>query len=541
MKKIIIGVLIVFALFVITNRGMEYWIKSNFQANINSNPNRAYNITYSNFSLSHFYDGITLDKVSIEPLYHEEGNIIRGHVDHAKISGLRLKDLLFHKSLFIDEVTFKKPKFEITLSTDTIQKTSGKGMQSMFRDILSRAKISNFNIKNGSVILIDPISKMVKGQIKKLNLLASHLETDSLKFKNLIPFQLRDLEVTLDSISFELNAYKHIRLGCFQYKLNEKKISLKNISLGYSTDWISVSKRLGVQKDIVELDVKEINIQQFEPSNNFYTQLDILAPKVLVEGLNITLRRNKNIPRPPNTPASSFQGIINSIPIEFHIDSLQISNSSLTYGELGIKKHKSGSIKIENISGNINGITNITKLQSHIKEIDTKIEASLLGKSRLNFALQIPYDRPETFSLDLDVGQMNMKHLNSIVKPLVGIEIVSGQMKQIQYHMNAGRQQSNNRLVFDYDNLHVKISDDHKKSKKKPVLSAIVNGAIRKHNLPNEKRHIIAKYQFKRNKYRSPINYIIKGLLHGTSKIVPGKLAQKIMNKKKKEKKKKTK
>jgi len=530
MKKIIIGVIIVLALFAFTNKGMEYWIKSNFQANINSNPNRAYNITYSNFSLNHFYDGITLDKVSIEPLYHKEGNLIRGHVDHAKISGLRLKDLLFHKSLFIDEVTFKKPKFEITLSTDTIKKTSGEGIQSMFGDILSRAKISNFNIKNGSVVLIDPISKMVKGQIKKLNLMARHLETDSLKFKNLIPFQMRNLEITLDSIRLELNDYKHVGLSRFQYNLKEKKIVLNDITLGYSTDWIEVSKRLGVQKDIVELNVKEINIQQFEPSNNFYTQLDIVAPRVLVDELNITLRRNKNIPRPPDTAKSSFQGIINSIPIEILIDSLQISNSSLTYGELGVKKYKSGSIKIETINGNINGITNMTKQQSDIGKINTNIKASLLGNSPINISLHIPYDRPEAFSLDLDVGKMNMKNLNSIVKPLVGIEIVSGQMKQIQFHMNAGRNQSDNRLVFDYDDLNIKISDDNQKDKKKSVLSALVNGAIRRNNLPNQKRHIIAKYQFKRNKYRSPINYIIKGLLHGTKKIVPGKLAQTIMN-----------
>ena len=534
MKKVVITILIVLAIVAITNKGLEYWIKSNFQANINSNPNRDYNITYSNFNLSNFFDGITLDQVNIEPLYHKTGTLIRGHVDHAKISGLGLKDLLIHKSLLIDEITFKKPKFEITLSTDTIQKTSGKGLQSMFHDILSRAKITNFHIKNGSVVLIDPITKMVKGEVKKLNVLASHLETDTLKFKNLIPFQMQDLEITLDSVSFELNDCKYFRLGRFQHRLQEKMIVLNDITLGYSTDWIDVSKRLGIQKDIVELNVKEINIQQFEPSNNFYTQLDVLAPKVLVDELDITLRRNKNIPRPPDVAKSSFQGIVNAIPIEFIIDSLQISNSSLTYGELGAKKYQSGSIKIENINGNINGITNITKHQRHIGEIETNIKASLLGKSRLNFALQIPYDRLETFSLDLDVGKMNMKHLNSIIKPLVGVEIVSGQMHQIQFHMNAGQNQSNNRLVFDYDNLNVKISDDHKKSKKKSVLSAILNGAIRKHNLPHERRHIIAKYQFKKNKYRSPINYIIKGLLHGTTKIVPGKLAQKIISNKKK-------
>ena len=128
------------------------------------------------------------------------------------------------KTLDIDKIIFKQPSFEVTLNSDTNQKTNGKGLQSMFGDILSRAHITHFQIENGSVVLMDPISKKRKGQVKKLNLLASHLETDSLKFKHLIPFKMGDLEVTLDSITFELNEYTHVGLGRFQYRLKDKKI-----------------------------------------------------------------------------------------------------------------------------------------------------------------------------------------------------------------------------------------------------------------------------------------------------------------------------
>ncbi|WP_034059381.1 AsmA family protein [Lacinutrix jangbogonensis] len=475
MKKTIIRVLIVLVLIAIANKGLRFWIKSNFNARINSNLERAYNITYSELDLDVLFNGITLNKVNIEPINHKKGTIIRGHVDYASLNGLVLKDLLFNKRLNIDEITFKQPKFEVTLSADTIQKTSGKGLQSMFGDILSRANINNFRIENGSIVLIDPISKAVKGQIKKLNIVASEIETDSLKFKYLIPFEMRDLEVTLDSISFELNAYTHFGLGRFQYKLRDKEILLNDISLGYSTDWVDVSRRLGVQKDIIELNVKEIGIHQFEPSNNFYTQLDIVAQKISVDELNIKLQRNKNIPKPPDTTKSSFDGIINSIPTKILIDSLQISNSSLMYRELGVKKRESGSINLQNINGTITGITNMSEQQNNIGEIDANIKASLLGKAGINIALNIPYDRPEVFSLDLDVGEMEMKNLNTTLKPLIGMEIVSGQMKQIQYHMNAGRNQSSNRLVFDYDNLHLKLINENNKGKKntyyRPLLT----------------------------------------------------------------------
>jgi len=535
MKKISISVLIVLALLFIVTKGLELWIETNFEAEINANPNRAYNITYSDLDLDIFFRGITLDNVSIEPLNLQNGTIIRGHVDYATLSGLVLKDLLFDNSLDINEIAFEQPKFEVILSADTIQKTSGKGLQSMFGDILSRMNINNFRIDNGSVVLIDPISQAIKGQVKRVNVIATEIDTDSLKFKHLIPFDMRDLEVNLDSITFELNEYTHVGLSRFQYKLRDKEILLSDFSLGYSIDWVEVSRRLGIQNDIVELNIKEIGIHQFEPSNNFYTQLDIVTQKVSVDELNIKLQRNKNIPRPPDTAKSTFQGIINAISIAFLIDSVQISNSSVTYSELGVKKNETGSIKIQEINGNITGVTNMPEQQKNIDQIDANIEASLFGKAGINIALNIPYDS-ETFSLALDVGEMEMKNLNSTLKPLAGMEMVSGQMKRIRFHMNAGRNQSLNRLVFDYDNLHVKLINEKNKGKKKVLLSAIVNGALRRNNLPDQKKYHVAEYQSERNKYRSPINYIMKGLIQGVIRIVPGKLAQKMIVKEQKKK-----
>ncbi len=70
------------------------------------------------------------------------------------------------------------------------------------------------------------------------------------------------------------------------------------------------------------------------------------------------------------------------------------------------------------------------------------------------------------------------------------------------------------------------------KSKKKVLLSAIVNTAIRANNMPDQDTIIlIAEYQSKRNVYRSPVNYIVQGLIHGFTRIVPGKGVQNIINK----------
>ncbi|MGB5387213.1 MAG: DUF748 domain-containing protein, partial [Eudoraea sp.] len=532
MKKITIRVLVVLGILFLIMKGLEWRIESKFQDRINSNPERAYNITYSDFDLDTFFKGVTLDEVLIEPLNPGNGTIITGHVDYATINGIVWRELLFGKKLNLDEIAFEQPIFEVTLSADTTKSTSGKGLQVMFGDIISRADLNSFRIQNGSIVLIDPVSQDIKGQVKRLNILATEIETDSLKFKNLIPFQVGNLNIDIDSVTFKPNDYTDISLGSFHYNLMDKEILLNDISLGYSIDWVEVSKRVGVQNDIIELNVKEIGIHKLEPSSNFYTQLDIEAQKVSVDELNIKLQRNKNIPRPPDVAKPMFQGIINAIPMAILIDSIQISNSSVTYGELGVKKSESGSLKIQEINGTITGITNMPKEQINKGQLDAKISANLEGKAGINIDLSVPYDK-ETFSLAVDVAAMDLTSLNPTLKPLAGVEMVTGQMSRIKFHMNAGAVQSQNKLVFDYSNLHVKITSEKSKdkSKKKVLLSAIANTAIRANNMPGQDKYLVADYQTKRNVNRSPINYIVQGLIHGFTRIVPGKAVQNIINK----------
>jgi len=542
MKKISLRVLIVLVILFIIMKGLEWRIESKFQDRLNSNPDRAYNITYSDFDLDTFFKGVTLDEVRIEPLNPGKGTVITGHVDYATINGIVWREFLFGKKLNLNEIAFEQPLFEVTLSADTTKRSSGKGLQLMFGDILSRADLKRFRIQNGAIVLRDPVSRGVKGEVKRINILATGIETDSLKFKHLIPFEMGDLNVDIDSIAFKPNDYTDISMGHFHYNLMEKEILLNDISLGYSIDWVEVSKRAGVQNDIIELDVKEIGIHQLEPSSEFYTQLDINAQKISIDQLDIKLQRNKNFPRPPDVVKPMFQGIINAIPIAILIDSIQISNSSVTYGELGVKKSESGSLKIQEINGTIAGVTNMPKEQMNTGQLDAKISASLKGKAPINADLSVPYDK-ETFALTVDVGAMDMTSLNPTLKPLAGVEMVSGQMSRIKFQMSAGPVQSQNKLIFDYSNLHVKLLNEKSKdkSKKKGLLSAIANTAIRTNNLPGEHKYLVAAYQSRRNVYRSPVNYIIQGLIHGLTRIVPVKGVQKLINKDKKKGKKKKK
>ena len=531
MKSIITKTIIVLGIIVLFIKGLEWWLEHNFEATLNNNPERSYNITYSDFDLDTFFKGITLDKVNIEPVNNPEGSIIVGHVDYATIKGLQWVELLFRKRLDLKQIVFKNPHFEVSLSADSTKKTNGKGIQGLFGDILSRANVKQFSLIDGSVEIKDRTTGTLRGSLKHLNIEAQDILTDSLHWKHIIPFELKELNITIDSVNVHLNDYSNLSLGKFKYDLIQKEMILSDISLNYSIDWVQVSQRLGFQNDIIELQLKELVIDNLQPSSEFYTSLDIVADKIRIDSLDIHLRRNKNLSRPPDEKKPMFNGMIDGLPVALKLDSLQITNSTVSYSELGVKKHESGTVKLTEINGLISKVTNVPEKQKEWKQMTANIDSKIASAATVKVDFGMPYDK-DSFALNVDVGGMNMNVLNPTLKPLAGVEIMSGRMQRIYYTMNAGKYTSQNKLIFDYSDLHLNIIKENadKKVKKMALESFIANSAIRNNNIPSDKKYLTADYKYNRNIYRSPINYIIQGLMHGFTRIVPGKGVQKLIN-----------
>ncbi|WP_189361344.1 hypothetical protein [Algibacter mikhailovii] len=538
MKKVLKGIVFVIVLFFVISKGLEWWLESSFESKINKNPERSYDITYEDFDLDNFFTGVTLTEMKIEPLNAKAGSVVTGRVDHATLNGLVWIDLLVGRRLNMQEIAFVKPVFKVEIGKDSTKNKGGKGLQTMFGDILSRADLKSFSLEKGSVMFLNSETQDTIGQVKNIDILATELETDALQFNHLIPFKMGDINVDIRDGSFQLNDYTFMNLGHFHYNLKNKEILLKEVALGYNKSWVEVSREIGFQNDVIEFDVKEIGIHQLEPSSEFYTQLDIDAGSVSIDGLNIKLQRNKNLQRPADTTKPMFQGMINAIPVDLKLDSLSISNSTLAYGELGLKKLKTGYITIGDINGSVTGITNKEDHQAVVGSLHANIKATLENKAGLNLVMDAPYSN-ETFQVDLDVDDMKFTDFNSTLKPLVGVEMLSGYIQKIKYHMEANSVYSNNHLVFDYKDLNLEVlkEEDTNEPKRRVFQSAIANAAIHPSNMPGDKKYSTAAYSYQRNIYRSPINYIIHGLIEGFTYIVPKKGIQNLLHKKKKPKK----
>jgi hypothetical protein len=327
-----------------------------------------------------------------------------------------------------------------------------------------------------------------------------------------------------------VNEHTRASSGKIAYKTSENRLTLNDLQLKFTMNWMDVSRKLGKQIDLMEVDLKELYLENLQASSRFYSDLDIEADKIVLSGLLFTDRRDKNMPRPPDDIKPMFKGMIDAIPITVKVDTILLEDSAVHYGELGVGKSNAGMLRFEEVNGTITRLTTLPDEQEVYQSFEANIKARLNGLADVSLNLTVPYDR-EAFHALAHIGQMDLSRLNETVGPMAGVEVTSGKMDRIQFEMDATEYSSNNKLQFDYSDLKINVikegSDNENHSN--ALMSAIANTAIRHHNLPSEGKYLTAEYRSQRNRYRGPFNLMWLSLSDGMTHIVPGTLVQKII------------
>ena len=131
------------------------------------------------------------------------------------------------------------------------------------------------------------------------------------------------------------------------------------------------------------------------------------------------------------------------------------------------------------------------------------------------------------FSLDLEVGNMDGKELNTATKPLGLFEIKNADIKKILLHMNANDNNSNGTVTFYYNELQVDVlkqdEEQQNKLKKRGLISFIANNFVIKQSNTSDDNNKDPKHvSYKRDPEKSFFNLIWKTLFTGLSMTVKG-------------------
>jgi len=533
-KWVLLGVI---ALFLIGYFSLFFWLSHNIKSILNQDPDRAYNIDFERVELSYFFKSLELDDLRITPVKQTSTNTLSCWVDYATMDGLVWKDLVFGRTLKIEKLGFVNPIIYLKLGQDTTQvkqnqRNPVRGVQQLFSDVLSRGELENFRIYNGQIQAHRKADTIFR--LENLNLLADDLEIDSVQLTHLIPFSMKDFTFSFEKLQMKVDTLQKLSLGSFQFTLRPSQLVLEEISLTYMQNLLTVSKVVGVQKDLIDLKIDVFQLNQIELRDRATGEWDIRAHSGNIENLELKDFRNKNLPKSPEYVKPFLMDIFNKTPVPFKIDTITVKNANIIYSELPPVSQSPGSLKFLNSYVSAYHITNIPRLQQQYGTCEIDIISKVNGKGNLQGRLVIPYDLGG-FQLSVRIDSFDLVNLNQSVVPLANVSVESGRLHLLDFQMDATRVASNNILEMHYDNLKISVMGEEKN--KKGMISLVANSLVRKQNLPGKKKYRTAQYTSERNLHKGPFNFIWNSLKMGFIEILPAatvkKKARKAMEKQK--------
>lgn len=530
MKIVKIAATILFGLIIIACIGIFFginWVNKNLESVINANPDRKYNINFQTVDFDYLRRVIHISEVTISPVGPQEGVFVEGQVARISLNKLELGKLFLSKEFEIKEMVFTNPELLVMVPKENPNhEKAGEGLKSLFGDILSRGAIENFEVTEANVVVI--LDENQVGSVSNLNILATGLETDSLKVSNPIPFDYKQIFISIDSMNHNLANGQYFKAGKISFDTDIQELSFKKLSLKYPDGVRAASSQMEYQIDLIEFELDSMKFSGLEATSNLYSNPDVRAAKLELSGLTLTDFRDKNLPRPHDDIKPMFQGMVMKIPFPLKLDTLSVVNSTVIYSEAVPDTGEFWEFHLDHLNGHFVQITTIPEYQSSLGRFLGDFTAKINGAGSMVIDFDIPYAADE-FDLKVELTDFPLPKINEILNPIMNGEIVSGDLHRLNLHMQADSLKATNRFIFDYTGLKFNLFKKDSRDKNK-LMSTVANILLKESNVPGEKNYTVPEYVTERNLLRGPFHLIWNGTKEGMLLTIPGGAAQTILN-----------
>lgn len=532
MKKIAIGILVLFLLGFAAVLYGEKWLSDNLPSIVNQNEDRNYDILFEDVDIRIFSGSIDFQNITLVPLNDSLSTTVNGSVSKIRMSGVKIMELILEKKVNIKELRMEEPAFRlIRKDINSKPEESSKAFQDLFQDIVSRGLIQNFVLENGTAELYIQKDSLVRfGQFTDLNILAEGIRTDSVTVTNTVPFLVENIHTSLKNLQIQVSETQLFKMGELDFDYKNREFSFHDLSMKFEEPWTDVVKKMEYQVDMIEFDLKELKIISIKTDSDPFGLWTVIADKILLDSLVFHDGRDKNLDRPADVVKERISELIESIPFPLELDTLQIINSEISYSEVPKGKSEAGTIYFKEFNAlilNVSSIDSVKRDGELVMEVDTKLN----GVGALNVTINVPYNSGN-FKLLATLGAMDMAKLNPTLEFMAAVKIGSGKLRGMVLEMDADAYKSRNRFTIDYQDLEIDLSkvSEEGVEKKNAILSKVANFAINRDNMPGNKNYLTPTYTTIRNRYRSFFNLIWLSTKDGFFEVLPSGLGRKIMD-----------
>lgn len=377
----------------------------------------------------------------------------------------------------------------------------------------------NISIENFNIQYINLESRLLSDTSQILHFISDANIAGDIYINSPPNDSIPQIEVT----DYTVNAKKlQFQQGLYRYSLDSLILddTSKNIQLSqfrmealYSRE--EFSRHITYQTDHMDVSVNSLEIQGFELNPLINKQFFNSTEIIINEGI-VKVYRDRNLPFNTSQRPALPTKLIREAPYQFNIDKTTIKNLDILYSELPEGGTNTGDVPFRNLQASIENITNISEQLQKDSMMHINANANSFDNSSLNASFHYNLnDINGGFRANVELSNFDFRKLNSVLDPLVGIEIDKGIHRKSTLTFSGNDFHSSGTLIMLYSDLDITLEPERSDFRQNVVGWAARNFLYFSANPSNNNEPRKGKIDFERDPSRFVFHYWWNSYLSG--------------------------
>ena len=499
--------------------------------------NRLYRIDFKDIHLNLVTGSVVLDSLKLTPDTNvfnalklkrkAPSHLFRIKAANLKLSRIKILTAYFDKKINLNSIVLTKPSIDMVYYRVPKRVDTLKDEQTLYQQIAKSLK----SIRIGSIKVVDADFDYYNG-LKKLNAV-KHLNVN---VKDILVDSLSQYDTTrvlhAKNIGFDLNGYQSVskdkmytlKIDSVSGSINSRTLKIRGLKMIPMYPDLTFSRKSAVQKDRYDLSFTTIDLAGVD-FIKLNTEGSLTIKHLKIGPAKVAVFLNRELPSPNFNKGRNYpHNALKRLPIETILDTLSLSKVDIAYTEYNPKNKERGTLKLDNLTGSILNLTNDSLRLTINNHAKADLTTYILGTAKMNVKIDFNLtDAATSFSYVGHVSPFNLRILNPLSKSLGAVEIESGNVKSVDFNINANENNSRGTVSFQYTNLKVKLLEEGEngKTEKKKLLSFLANTVLIKDDNPTKDEPArLANITWSRVPQASFFNLMWKSVFVGIREIV---------------------
>ncbi len=498
---------------------LEPYIKNKIRAELNKNPKRLYEIFFDDIDINVFNGSVKIDNLTITPRdtakFLLENDAIRGLVSvqtkllHVK--EFKIVEFFKTKSMSMDKITVENVM--INYLSNPKAKPPERNMSGNIEQVIPD-KINSINVNYFEILRAGFSYTLVEKpeeplfSIDSLSVAVENIRVDSATIQQTFPFTFTHIDMNTRHITYTPLKYYTLSTSGIRFDVQDSALTIAQFKLSPKYGKEEFNRQIKYNTDLFSISIDSIIVKGIK-ANELAAGNTLHLNYINIENPNVEIYRDKRLPDAPFKHKVLITGGLNKVSLKFVIDSVNIKNGKLAYGEMSDGADKPGNVFFNPFNLKALNITNDSLTIENNSHLDMDFSGKIMGKSDLNAHLTFFLERNnEYFTVSGSLDPIAAAEFNPMVEGLMPVTITSGNVKQAKFGFKATDDVSDGELILIYENLMVDVSKLNDMDKKSGGLSAGANLLINNSNLPGDNRYTTGRIHFERRKDKFIVNYL---------------------------------